>query len=131
MESLVGQQRKEGYRDLLEGGAKYTNKRGRKIPLRAWESLLKQDAIFVSLDYRDGINHKKIERYDTISKSPDYDDTAALIASLDAVVGVNTTAIHVANGLGYRPISLYLNTINGAMQGYLPVEQDGQDVPSR
>ena len=72
----------------------------------AWESLLKQDAIFVSLDYRDGINHKKIERYDTISKSPDYDDTAALIASLDAVVGVNTTAIHVANGIGVPTLIL-------------------------
>ncbi len=83
-----------------EGGAKYTNKRGRKIPVDAWESLFLQDAIFVSLDYRDGIEHKKLERYDTISKSPDYDDTAALIASLDAVVGVNTTAIHCANGLG-------------------------------
>lgn len=83
-----------------EGGAKYTNKRGRKIPVEAWESLFAQDAIFVSLDYRDGIDHKKLERYDTIAKSPDYDDTAALIASLDAVVGVNTTAIHCANGLG-------------------------------
>lgn len=83
-----------------EGGAKYTNKRGRSIPVEAWESLFAQDAIFVSLDYRDGIEHRKLERYDTIAKSPDYDDTAALIASLDAVVGVNTTAIHCADGLG-------------------------------
>lgn len=83
-----------------EGGAKYTNKKGRKIDAEAWESLFAQDAIFVSLDYRDGVEHPKVERYETIAKSPDYDDTAALIASLDAVVGVNTTAIHAANGLG-------------------------------
>lgn len=83
-----------------EGGAKYTNKRGRKIPDEAWHSLFANDYIFVSLDYRDGVEHKKLERYDTIAKSPDYDDTAALVASLDAVVGVNTTAIHVANALG-------------------------------
>lgn len=83
-----------------EGGAKYTNKRGRKIPVEAWESLFRQDAIFVSLDYRDGIKHPKLTHYDASVKSEDYDDTAALIASLDMVVGVNTTAIHVANGLG-------------------------------
>jgi hypothetical protein len=83
-----------------EGGAKYTNKRGRKIPLEAWESLLSQDAIFVSLDYRDGIEHPKLRHYPQATKSSDYDDTAALIASLDCVVGVNTTAVHCANGLG-------------------------------
>jgi hypothetical protein len=85
-----------------EGGAKYTNKRGRKIPVEAWESLFKQDAIFVSLDYRDGIVHPNLLMYEVIAKSPDYDDTAALIASLDAVVGVNTTAVHCANALGVK-----------------------------
>ena len=83
-----------------EGGAKYTNKRGRKIPVEAWERFLRQDAIYVSLDYRDGIQHPKVREYLATTRSPDYDDTAALIASLDCVVGVNTTAIHCANGLG-------------------------------
>ena len=83
-----------------EGGAKYTNKRGRKLSVDAWEEFFKQDAIFVSLDYRDGIRHPKLLQFPAIVKSQDYDDTAALIASLDCVVGVNTTAIHCANGLG-------------------------------
>lgn len=83
-----------------EGGAKYTNKKGRKIPQGAWNNLLSKDYVFVSLDYRDGIEHPKVLQYRSTTRSPDYDDTAALIASLDAVVGVNTTAIHCANGLG-------------------------------
>ena len=34
------------------------------------------------------------------TQATDYDVTAALIASLDAVIGVNTTAMHCADGLG-------------------------------
>lgn len=83
-----------------EGGAKYTNKKGRRIPQGAWNTLFNKDYVFVSLDYRDGIDHPKLLKYESAVKSPDYDDTAALIASLDAVVGVNTTAIHCANALG-------------------------------
>lgn len=85
-----------------EGGAKYTNRKGRRIPQGAWNSLFAQDAIFVSLDYRDGITHPKLMQFPAIAKSQDYDDQAALIASLDAVVGVNTTAIHAANALGVQ-----------------------------
>ena len=83
-----------------EGGAKYTNKKGRKVPVEAWERFLRQDAIYVSLDYRDGIQHQKVRDYPASTKAFDYDETAALIASLDCVVGINTTAIHCANGLG-------------------------------
>lgn len=82
-----------------QGGAKYTNKRGRSIPVEAFESLFEQDAIFISLDYRDGIEHPELRQY-AAARADDYDDTAALIASLDRVVGVSTTAIHCANALG-------------------------------
>jgi len=40
------------------------------------------------------------------SKSDDYDDTAALIAACDKVVGVNTTALHCAAALGVDTIAL-------------------------
>ena len=83
-----------------EGGTKYTHKRTRKIPVEDWEDFLKKDYIFVSLDYRDGIEHPKVRQYHNVTRSEDYDDTAALIASLDACVGVVTTAMHCANGLG-------------------------------
>ena len=34
------------------------------------------------------------------TQAHDYDITAALIASLDCVIGIHTTVMHVANGLG-------------------------------
>jgi len=38
--------------------------------------------------------------------SPDYDDTAALIAELDMVVGVPTTALHCSSALGIKTLTL-------------------------
>jgi ADP-heptose:LPS heptosyltransferase len=40
--------------------------------------------------------------FDEAITSQDYDDTAALIASLDMVMGVPTTALHCAAALGVK-----------------------------
>jgi ADP-heptose:LPS heptosyltransferase len=40
------------------------------------------------------------------AQSNDYDDTAALIAACDKVIGVNTTAIHAAAAMGVQTIAL-------------------------
>ncbi len=85
-----------------QGGHKYTNAKGRNIPVEAFAPIFEQDAIFICLDYRDEITHPKLRQYPSIVKSMDYDDQAALIAELDAVIGVNTTAMHVANALGTK-----------------------------
>ena len=63
-------------------------------------ALFAKDAIFISLDYKGTLNHPKIKEYQWATQASDYDVTAGLITSLDAVVGVNTTAIHCANALG-------------------------------
>ncbi len=88
------------------GGGKRTNQKGRELTQEDLEPLLKRDDIvLVSLDYKD----KKIEgikNFSFATRSNDYDDTAALIAELDAVIGVNTTAQHCAAALGVKTICL-------------------------
>jgi hypothetical protein len=58
------------------------------------------NAIFVSLDYKGTLNNPKVKEFHWATQVQDYDLTAALIASLNCVVGINTTAIHCANALG-------------------------------
>lgn len=84
----------------LHGGSKLTGASWRKIRPEDFSPLFSKDAAFISLDYKGNLKHQKIKEYQWATQSNDYDVTAALIASLDAVIGVNTTAIHCANGLG-------------------------------
>ena len=88
------------------GGNKKTNQKGRELTQEDLDPLLKRDDIvLVSLDYKD----KQIEGvkyFPFATQSNDYDDTAALIAELDAVIGVNTTAQHCAAALGVKTICL-------------------------
>jgi len=88
------------------GGGKRTNEKGRELIQEDLEPLLKRDDIvLVSLDYKD----KQIEGvkyFPFATQSNDYDDTAALIAELDAVIGVNTTAQHCSAALGVKTICL-------------------------
>jgi ADP-heptose:LPS heptosyltransferase len=58
--------------------------------------------VFISLDYKGDVQNPRIKQYKWATQASDYDLTAALIASLDAVIGINTTAIHCANGLGVK-----------------------------
>lgn len=84
----------------LHGGSKLTGAAWRKIEPEDFSPLFAKDAVFISLDYKGHLKHPKIKEYQWATQCPDYDLTASLIAALDAVIGVNTTAIHCANGLG-------------------------------
>lgn len=84
----------------LHGGSKFTNETGRKIEPEQFSPLFAKDAVFVSLDYKGSLDHPKIKEYKWATQASDYDLTAGLIAALDGVIGVNTTAMHCANGLG-------------------------------
>ena len=83
--------------------------RTRKLDLQQLSPLLHEDYTFVSLQYKDfkddiesfkwetGI---KIHDFPWGSMSSDYEDTAALVEALDAIVCVPTTAYHLAGALG-------------------------------
>jgi ADP-heptose:LPS heptosyltransferase len=78
-----------------------TNAKGRKLTEDDLKPLLKRkDIQLVSLDYEvedkiDGIYYPECAE-----NTENYDDLAALIAELDRVVGVPTTAQHCAAALG-------------------------------
>jgi tetratricopeptide (TPR) repeat protein len=83
------------------GGRKMTNARGRKLTESDLAPLLKRkDIQLVCLDYDvedkiDGIYYPECA-----TNTENYDDLAALIAELDLVIGVPTTAQHCAAALG-------------------------------
>lgn len=84
----------------LHGGSKLTGASWRKLEPEDFSPLFAMDAVFVSLDYKGHLSHPKIREFKWATQCDDYDLTASLIAALDGVIGVNTTAIHCANGLG-------------------------------
>lgn len=57
---------------------------------------------FINLEYRDTPNIEGVHDLRWLHKTKDYDDTAALVSCLDAVVTVPTTAYHLAGGLGVK-----------------------------
>jgi tetratricopeptide (TPR) repeat protein len=84
----------------LHGGSRLTNEAGRKITPESFSPLFAKDAVFISLDYKGTVENPRVKEYKWATQASDYDLTAGLIAALDGVVGVNTTAIHCANALG-------------------------------
>jgi hypothetical protein len=83
--------------------------RTRSLSLKALEPLLRLPYTFVSLEYKDHSDEiGQFERDTGIviqdwpwgTQTDNYDDTAALVDCLDAVVCVPTTAYHLAGGLG-------------------------------
>lgn len=83
--------------------------RGRNLELEDLLPILKLPFTFVSLEYKDRRIETEAfeERYGVRicewpwgTQTEDYDDTAALIDNLDAVVCVPTTAYHMAGALG-------------------------------
>lgn len=92
------------------GGVPWTAKHLRTLQLRQMDPILSSlHAHWVSLQYKDseaeieeyrqefGVD---IKQYPYATLTDDYDDTAALVASLDAVVAINTSVIHLAGALG-------------------------------
>jgi hypothetical protein len=87
------------------GGSKYNKPTDRNIGFEAMRPLLELEADFVSLQYKDtdGI---EIKHYKRACETDDYDDTAAFVSELDLVIGVHTSAQHLAGALGVPSITL-------------------------
>lgn len=91
------------------GGLPRTGEETRNAGLRAFLPLIRQGGTFVSLQYKDeaaevaaferefGI---KIHRLPWVTQGQDMDLLAGLVASLDKVVGVHTSALHLSSALG-------------------------------
>lgn len=97
------------------GGTKNTAKHMRRWTLQELLPVFKSiDAHWVCLQYTDsqaevdafvketGVDLKTYQ-FATLSK--DYDDTAALVATLDGVVTMQQTALHIAGALGIRTLA--------------------------
>ncbi len=85
------------------GGVSRTNARNRRLSLKDLAPLFELDAHFVSLQYRDAseeIRGTKVVQYPWATLTDDYDDTAALVASLDCVITMQTAVAHTAGALG-------------------------------
>jgi tetratricopeptide (TPR) repeat protein len=92
------------------GGVPKTGQRQRYCPLSNWIPLFDAvDAHYVSLQYRDASQEiaefrkthpVELVQYPWGTLTADYDDTAALVASLDAVVAVPTAVVHLSGALG-------------------------------
>jgi len=88
------------YGICTHGGSKLTGESYRTLQPESFSPLFSKDAVFISLDYKNKTQNPRITYMPWAAQAVDYDVTAALIAALDAVVGIHTTAMHVANGLG-------------------------------
>jgi len=93
------------------GGMWHTGAKHRKMSLEDFLPLFKSvDAHFVCLQYTDAqdeidafrAKHPDIDlkQYPYATLTSDYDDTAALVASLDHVMAMQTAVVHLAGGLG-------------------------------
>jgi len=92
-----------------QGGLNKTGKKWRSMTLEALEPVLRQNATFISLQYKDPTEEIKaftektgieIHHWPRAVMAHDYDETAGLVAELDLVISVTTSAIHLAGALG-------------------------------
>ena len=82
------------------GGLPRTGDRFREWTKEDMQPLLDIEGIrWVSLQYK-GEPIEGIEEFPWATRSPDYDDTAALVASLDHVICVQTAIAHIAGAVG-------------------------------
>ncbi len=94
------------------GGRGVTHSKRREIGLEAFRPLIEVvDAHFVSLQYRDPAEEiaqtgLPVRHFPWATGSANYDDTAALVAELDMVVGIHTSAQHLAGALGVPGVVL-------------------------
>ena len=91
-----------------QGGLKETGAERRSMLLYDLAPILRQDATFISLQYRDPEevvmleeNHGlKVHHWPWAVQVKDYDQTAALVAELDLVITVTSACVHLSGGLG-------------------------------
>ena len=100
------------------GGLPDTNGERRSIKLLDMLPILKQDATFISLQYKnpqaeiDALEQQhgiKVHHFPWATQTPDYDDTAALVDELDLVISVQTAVVHLAGALGKKTYVLVPN----------------------
>jgi tetratricopeptide (TPR) repeat protein len=90
------------------GGRWSSQSRKRAIGLEAFRPLIESqpDAVYVSLQYQDDADDIAESglpvRSFQATKANDYDEVAALVAELDDIVGIHTTAHHLRGAMG-RP----------------------------
>lgn len=92
------------------GGNQNTGKHRRSLDLDELLPILRQNATFVSLQYMDAPEIHALERTHGIKihhwkhavQTPDYDDTAALVAELDLVISVTTAVVHLCGAIGQK-----------------------------
>lgn len=86
----------------------------RQLPLSQWQPIFDAvDANWVSLQYKDAtseIEGTPVRQYSWGTITKDYDDTAALVAACDLVIGVPTSVIHLAGALGVPAICMKAQT---------------------
>lgn len=84
------------------GGTSKTRTADRSLTLAELEPILALEGVtFVSLEYKgEHPADHRIKDVQFLTRSQDYDDTAALVAELDAVVSVTTSVAHLAGALG-------------------------------
>lgn len=105
----------------LKSGTKKNNAVGREIDICEFYPLISGiDAVFVSLEYK-GDDPDGCKSFKFATRSDDYDDTAALIAELDAVVGICTTALHCADALGVQTWTLIPDKHNWRFAEAMPL----------
>lgn len=76
----------------------------RNLPLDQWKPIFDAvDANWVSLQYKDAskeIVGTPVKQYSWATVTKDYDDTAALVATCDIVIAMQTSVNHLAGALG-------------------------------
>jgi tetratricopeptide (TPR) repeat protein len=97
------------------GGLPRTGKEPRAAGLKSFLPLMKKGGEFLSLQYTDDTaevealerDHGiKVHRLPWVTQGQDMDLLASLIASLDSVVGVHTTSLHLASAMGVPTTTL-------------------------
>lgn len=98
-----------------QGGSNKTGKARRSVSLEALLPVLRQDATFISVQYKNAdeeirqLEEKhgiKVHHWPRAVEAKDYDETASMVAELDCVVSVTTAVIHLAGALGVPCIVL-------------------------
>lgn len=101
---LFSQKRKPVIGIAWTGGTWTNGSFHRQLPLEDWKPIFSSvDAHWVSLQYKDAskeIEGSPVVQYSWATLTKDYDDTAALVASCDLVIGMQTSVFHLAGAMG-------------------------------
>lgn len=96
------------------GGTWQNASQFRQLPLAEWAPIFAAvDAHWVSLQYKDAaqdVQGTPVVQYPYGTLTKDYDDTAALVASCDLVIAMQTSVVHLAGALGVPTWSMIPTT---------------------